>query len=60
MAGHCAHIKPLVALMLTTVALFLRFAGSAFGQSATSRLDNKSKDVATAEPKPKDLQSVTP
>ena len=52
MSGHCAHIKPLAALMLTTVALFLGFTGSAFGQSSTSRLDNKSKDLPTAEPKP--------
>ena len=52
MSGHCAHIKPLAALMLTTVALFLAFAGSVYGQSSTSRLDNKSKDLPTAEPKP--------
>jgi hypothetical protein len=52
MSGHCAHIKPLTALMLTTVALFLGFSGSAYGQSSTSRLDNKSKDLPTAEPKP--------
>jgi hypothetical protein len=58
-------------LVLSTLVLFLGFAGSAFGQTSASRPDNKPKEVATVEPKtgkpeikveasesrPKDLQS---
>ena len=48
MSEHCAHIKLAAALMLTTVAMFLGFTGSVFGQTS----DNKPKQVAAAEPKP--------
>jgi hypothetical protein len=65
MLGHCAHIRLAAASMLLSVILF---AGSVFGQTSASRLDNKPKEVATTEPKPakpettadsrpKDLQS---
>ena len=53
MSGRCEHIKLLAALMLTVIL----FTGSAAGQSSASQPDNKSKDVAAAEPKPENKVS---
>jgi hypothetical protein len=46
MSRHCAYIKRLVALTLTSVTLL---AGSAFGQSPATRPDSRQKDVAAAQ-----------
>lgn len=52
MSRHSAHIRRLVALTLTSVALS---AGYAFGQSPAARPDGPRNEVATEEPRPKDL-----
>ena len=67
MSRHCAYIKHLVALTLTSVTLF---AGSALGQSPATRPDSQQQEGAAAqesrlsnpeipaeEPRPNDLKS---